>query len=146
MNTSVESNFSTNFLQRINEALKADQPERFLDECRSLFASIPYNIFIGDREAYYHSIIYLVLKLSGAVVMPEEATNRGRIDAVVETEKKIYVMEFKLGSESEAMAQIKHRKYYEKYLGCGKEIVLMGVGFEPQKRNIGKVLTETIPA
>jgi hypothetical protein len=33
-------------------------------------------------------------------------------------------------------------KYYEKYLGSRKEIVLMGIGFDPEKRNIGSYLLE----
>ena len=46
----------------------------------------------------------------------------GRIDAVVETGSKFYIMEFKMGSEKDAMAQIKEKAYYEKYLGKGKEM------------------------
>ncbi len=68
-----------------------------------MFASIPYNIFIGEREAYYHTVIYLILKLTGASVRAEDPTNIGRIDATVETVNKIYIMEFKMGSAAEAM-------------------------------------------
>ena len=35
-------------------------------------------------------------------------------------------------------------KYYEKYLGTGKEIVLMGTGFDPEDRNIGNYLLEKL--
>lgn len=49
-------------------------------------------------------------------------------------------MEFELVSELEALAQIKEKKYYEKYMGSGKEIFLLGVGFDPEKRNIGTYL------
>lgn len=107
-------------------------------------ASIPHQVFIGEREAYYHTIIYLVLKITGAEVRCEDPTNRGRIDAVVETENKIYIMEFKVGkrSEQEALEQIKEMKYYEKYLGTGREIVLIGMGFDPENQNIGNYLLE----
>ncbi|MDQ1351377.1 MAG: hypothetical protein QG657_1679 [Acidobacteriota bacterium] len=135
-----DMSFSSRFLKRIDELVKAGDMEGFIGEIKSLFASIPYNIFIGEREAYYHTIIYLILRLSGAEVRCEDPTNTGRIDAVLETAKKIYVMEFKVGSELEALAQIKEMKYYEKYLGKGKEIVLLGIGFDPEKRNIGNYL------
>ncbi len=134
--------FSSRFLKRIDELVKAGDIDGFIREIKSLFASIPSHIFIGDREAYYHSIIYLILKLAGAEVRCEDPTNIGRIDAVLETGNKIYIMEFKLGSEHEAMEQIKKMKYYEKYLGSGKEIALLGVGFVPKKRNIGNHLLE----
>lgn len=137
-----DTNFSTRLLERIDEALQSDDMERFIREIKTFFASIPFNIFMGDREAYYHSIIYLILRLNGAAVTPEDSTNMGRIDAVVETKHKIYIMEFKMGSAQAAMAQIKRLKYYEKYLGKGKEVVLMGIGFDSEKRNIGKYLIE----
>jgi hypothetical protein len=136
----------TQVLERIKEAVEADDIDRFVQEIKSLFASIPYHIFIGEREAYYHSIIYLLLKLNGAVVSCEDSTNIGRIDAVLETANKIYIMEFKVGkgSEQEALEQIKEMKYYEKYLGKGNEIILIGIGFDPEKRNIGNYLLETL--
>lgn len=118
--------------------------DRFVKEIRSLFASIPFHIFIGDKEAYYHSIIYLVLSLTGAAVKCEDPTNIGRIDAVLETKNKIYILEFKMGSEQEALQQIKEMKYYEKYRGSGKEIMLMGIGFDPEQRNIGNYLLESL--
>lgn len=63
---------------------------------------------------------------------------------MLETGNRIYIMEFKMGSEQEALAQIKEMKYYEKYLGAGKEIVLLGIGFAPGKRNIGNYLPEIL--
>jgi hypothetical protein len=36
-------------------------------------------------------------------------------------------------------------KYYEKYLGSGKEVVLMGAGFDVEQRNIGTYLLEDFP-
>lgn len=135
---------STQVLDQINEALETGDMDRFVRELKPLFASIPYPIFMSDKEAYYHSIIYLALRLNGASVKAEDPTNIGRIDAVLETRDKIYIMEFKVGagSEQEAIAQIKDKKYYEKYLGKGKKIVLMGIGFDPGKRNIGNYLLE----
>ncbi|MCP5108114.1 MAG: ATP-binding protein [bacterium] len=144
--TQKDMNVGTRILERINEAVEAGDMDRFIQEIKSMFASIPYHIFIGEREAYYHSIIYLALSLSGAVVKSEDPTNIGRIDAVVETGNKIYIMEFKMGGEQEALAQIKKMKYYEKFLGSGKEVVLMGIGFDPEKRNIGNYLLEPCSA
>jgi len=140
-----DMSFNSRFLERINELVKAGDMDGFIRESKSLFASIPYNIFISDKEAYYHSIIYLILKLAGAEVRCEEPTNTGRIDAVLETGNKIYIMEFKMGSEHEALEQIKKMKYYEKYLAGGKKVVLLGVGFDVKQRNIGNYLLEDFP-
>ena len=144
MYTQKKSAFQLRLLKNIGQAVETGDLDRLIKEIKSLFASIPYHIFIGEREAYYHSIIYLVLSLSGIDVRTEEPTNTGRIDAVLEVGNKIYILEFKMGSESEALAQIKEMKYYEKYLGKGKEIVLVGIGFDQEKRNIGNYLMESL--
>jgi hypothetical protein len=131
-------------LDRMAVTMAEDNIHLLIDQFKSLFASIPYNIFIGEREAYYHTIIYFVLKLIGAEVRPEEERNIGRLDAVLETKNKIYIMEFKLGSGREALDQIKEKKYAEKYRFKGKEIVLAGIGFDSEKRNINDCLLENL--
>jgi hypothetical protein len=131
-------------LDRMADTIAEDNIDLLIEHFKSLFASIPYNIFIGEREAYYHSIIYFVLKLIGAEVRTEEESNIGRLDAVLETKKKIYIMEFKLGNGQEALDQIKKMKYAEKYRIKGKEIVLVGIGFDSEKRNIDNYLLENL--
>jgi hypothetical protein len=111
------------------EAARKDDLENFFIIIKSLFAAIPSHIFIKDREAYYHTIIYLILKLLGVNIKVENHTSKGRIDAVIETKTNIYVMEFKMGTSDEALGQIERMKYHEKYLSSGKSIQLIGVGF-----------------
>jgi hypothetical protein len=53
-------------------------------------------------------------------------------------------MEFKVGSADEAMKQIKQMKYVEPYLGSNKKKVLLGVGFDPEKHNIGDYQVENL--
>ena len=131
-------------LDRLSDAIEGNDIDGFIRVLKSLFASIPYNIFIGEREAYYHTIIYLIMKLSGAAVQPEVQTNIGRIDAVLETNNRIYIMEYKMGSETDALMQVKENKYYEKFLSAGKEIVLIGIGFNVAERNIGNYIIEVV--
>ncbi len=135
---------SSRILEKVNRYVERDDIDGFIREIESLFASIPYQIFIENKEAYYHTVIYLLLRLNGGVVKCEEATNTGRIDGVLETKNKIYIMEFKMGKALEAMDQIKRKKYFEKYLGMGKEIILIGIGFSEEKRNVGDYLVETM--
>jgi hypothetical protein len=80
-------------------------------------------------------------------VHAEERTSTGRIDAVVETAKRILVFEFKLqGTAAEALAQIRDKKYHEKYLGSGKEITLVGAAFDEKTRNLGEWVVESASA
>ncbi len=71
-------------------------------------------------------------------------TNQGRIDAVIETGNHVYIMEFKVGNAQEAIQQIKDKKYFEKYLSGSKEIILLGVGFSKDDRNLQEYLEERI--
>jgi hypothetical protein len=118
------------------EAAGKDDLEYFFTIIKSLFATIPSHLFIKDREAYYHSIIYMILKLLGVYIKVEDHTNKGRIDAVIETEANIYVIEFKMSTPDEALSQIEQMKYHEKYLSSGKSIQLIGVGFDREEKNI----------
>lgn len=118
------------------KAIRDNKVEKFFTIIKSLFASIPSHLFIADREAYYHTVFFLILTLIGIKTGVEVHTNKGRIDAVIETEDHIYVMEFKMGTAAEAMEQIEAKKYYEKYLSKGKPVHLIGVGFDATEKNI----------
>ena len=101
-------------------------------------------LFVKEREGYYNTIIYLLLTLIGIDVKSEVHTNQGRIDAVMETEDNIYIMEYKLGTAEQAVAQIKEMKYYEKFLISKKNIKLIGIGFDIEKKNIGDYKIEEL--
>jgi hypothetical protein len=53
-------------------------------------------------------------------------------------------MEFKLGTASEAIAQIKEKKYHERYLAAAKQIKIIGVGVNIEKKNIDDYIIEEI--
>lgn len=120
----------------LSECIRKDDLETFFTIIKSLFAAIPSHIFIKEREAYYHTVIYLVMTLLGAIIDVEVHTNKGRIDAVVKTEKNIYLFEFKMGTADHGLAQIEEMKYYERFLSSGKTIQLIGVGFNEKEKNI----------
>jgi hypothetical protein len=128
----------------LNEKLNTGDLEGFFEMVKSLFASIPYNIFVKEREGYYHTIVYLLLTLIGINVHTEVQTNRGRVDAVVETGDGIYIMEFKMGSAEDALMQIKEREYHQKYRVSSKAVKLIGIGFNADQRNIGDYKIEEV--
>jgi len=118
------------------EALRHDDVNDMLDALSCFFANIPANITV-KREAYYQSLFYAVFVLIGARTHAECWTNRGRVDAVVETPCGIYVFEFKLNdTAAAALAQIKAKGYHEKYLRCGKKVTLVGAAFDAEMRNL----------
>ncbi len=50
----------------------------------ALFKTIPYTVHVKD-EKYFQSLFFVTVTLIGGKVYVEQATNIGRIDAVVET-------------------------------------------------------------
>jgi hypothetical protein len=108
-------------------ALRTGDRPQFEQAMVALFASIPYDLHV-NREAYYHSIFFAVLQATGGEIIVESHTDKGRIDAVIKTRKAIYVIEFKLGSAEEALAQIKARRYYEPYLADPRPVILLAAG------------------
>ncbi len=113
---------------QIAEAFQKNELETVEYYFKNLLAEIPYPIFDAKQEKYYQAIFYLALKLIGVYIEAEVHTNIGRMDAVIQNENTIYIIEFKVNQSAEvAIQQIHDRKYYEKYQNSGKKIALIGM-------------------
>jgi hypothetical protein len=129
----------------MRNALEQGDLETVLLQLRSLFSSIPYQLHVSN-EAYYHSIFYAVMTVLGFDIAAEVSASRGRVDAVLELQDKVYVMELKYANcepdasldtkralfdktLDEAMAQIRDKGYSDKYKGSGKTIHEVGFAF-----------------
>jgi len=130
-------------LQAIKMALISGNVQGFIDILKSLFAALSYNIKLN--EGYFHAHIHTILDLCGIRVISERETNVGRIDAVAEVGQYIYIMEFKLDDANAAIDQIKSRRYYETYVGSGKEVVLLGIAFSIEQKNISNYIVDATP-
>ena len=131
--------------RRIKDSLKTGNLDIMLVTLKKLFASIPYEIHMR-HEYYYHSIFYAIINLLGFETDAEVSVSGGRIDAVLELEDKIYIIEFKYkgGAQNaspdekrkllaaaceEGMQQIKGKKYASKYIGGNKSVYLAAFAF-----------------
>ncbi|MDR1581883.1 MAG: ATP-binding protein [Prevotellaceae bacterium] len=100
---------------------------------RMLLANIPHNLHV-PKEAYYHSLFLLWMRMLGFDIQGEVLTNIGRIDAVWHQAGLTVVTEIKFHSDKniddllgEAMAQINDRRYYEAY--HDRQVILMAIAF-----------------
>ena len=135
----IDENHLGSLQNRCIDALYDDKLDIFFETLKIFFANIPYDISPRAPEETYQAVFCAILYFIGVGVTPEVRTNEGRIDAVMETPDHVYVMEFKRDSSAaEALAQIKEKKYYEKFLGSGKKITLVGVDFDSEKRTIAE--------
>ncbi len=137
----------------IEEALKENDMEAFIEQLKILFSDIAYQLHpkINKKEptaedeaklfkaweGYFHSIIYLVVKFLGIHIDVEMSKHQGRIDAKIEVEDYLYIMEFKLDASVEkAIDQIKTQQYAEAFKNTSKQIVLVGIGFSSKEYNV----------
>ncbi|NQY74632.1 MAG: ATP-binding protein, partial [Candidatus Margulisbacteria bacterium] len=128
---------TNSYIWQLIQALRANELDSFFKIMKVFFANVPYDLKAGE-EKYFQSIFYLILLLMGIKIEVEVHTNDGRIDGVIETEDKIYILEFKLNAPAtDGLDQIKEKKYYEKYLlRKDKGITLIGVSFDSKTRTI----------
>ncbi len=129
-------------LYKIANCFENNKIEQFIDYVNLLFKNIPYSI-VEDKENYFHSLFYLIMKLVGFDIDAEILTIDGRIDAVVKTDDNIYVIEFKINQSAEqAITQIKNKKYADKYKTDSKKITLLGINFDTGKNSIDDYIVE----
>jgi predicted type IV restriction endonuclease len=81
-------------------------------------------------------VVYVYLSAIGYEVIPEDNTNRGRIDLTLKLPDKVVIIEFKVDKDESAIKQIMERRYFEKYEVEGKKIYLLGIKFDSKERNI----------
>ena len=75
----------------------------------------------------------------GLDITVEDSTNHGRLDMAVRFDGHVYLFEFRvveMSGEGAAMAQLKARRYAEKYRGTGEPIHLVAVEFSRKTRNV----------
>ncbi|MDD9985853.1 MAG: PD-(D/E)XK nuclease domain-containing protein [Spirochaetaceae bacterium] len=110
---------------------------------QSVYAGIPYewhtNNDIAAYEGYYASVFYSYFTGSGFDVRVEDSSSRGRLDMAVPFNDAVYLFEFKvveLAATGTAMAQLRAKRYADKYRGLGGPIYLIAAEFSKVARNL----------
>ena len=115
----------------------------FFRRLQSVFADTTYEV-IRDQELHYENVLFIVFKLLGFYTKVEYHTSEGRIDLVLQTDKFIYIMEFKLnGTAEDALQQINDKNYALPFEMDGRKLFKIGVNFSAETRNIEKWIVET---
>lgn len=128
---------STPIVLMLRKAFLENDNNKIITIINSLFKSIPSHIFIKEKEAYYHSVVFLVFQYLGQFIEAEVNTSDGRIDAVVQTDTHVYVLEFKLDESADAaLQQIQTKGYIDKYQNVGKPIVGFGINFSSVSKSV----------
>ena len=131
------------WIGRFIQDIRKGNVDEFMERLKSIISSIAYDNFTEQnlklREQNYQTAVYLVFALMGQFVQTEVHCATGRADCVLKTADTVYIFEFKLsgnGSAEEALNQIKTQEYAAPYKASGQKIVLIGAGFDEEKRTI----------
>ena len=134
---------------RLCRLLRENDFDRLETLFRSFFAGIPCQWHtkhdIARYEGYYASVCYSWFAAAGLDVRVEESTSRGRLDMAVRYDEQVYLFEFKTVEkepEEAAMAQLKQKRYADKYRHLGQPIHLVGVEFSREERNVAAFAVE----
>ena len=116
----------------------------------AFYASIPHQWYtnndIASYEGYYASVFYSYFAALGFDITVEDSTSHGRLDMAVRFNGNVYLFELKvveMAGEGAAMAQLKERRYADKYRGAGEPIHLVAVEFSRDARNVSAFEVES---
>ena len=127
---------------QLSKTLKAGDLESFQKLLTAFLASIPYSMRRKNDERewerYFHYTFYLILRLMSLyVVYTEKEQSQGRVDCIVETDKYVYIFEFKLDSTTAAaLQQIEDKGYARPYEADSRKLYKVGVNFSSKTGTI----------
>ncbi|SEH32670.1 ATP-binding protein [Selenomonas sp. KH1T6] len=125
----------------LDDSLEAGDAERVGEILTALFASIPYTTDDAPFEHYFQSVLYIVFTLLGQHTHCEVHSSRGRADCILETDRFVYIFEFKVDkSAKEALAQIEEKGYAAPYGADKRQLFKIGVNFDSESRSLSEWL------
>ena len=128
---------------RLLDILEANDFSQLKGLFHAFFASIPYERYthndIARFEGFYASVVHSYFAGAGFDVVVEDSSSHARLDMAVCFNGNVYLFEFKVlehAGEGAAMAQLKERRYADKYRARGEPIHLIAVEFSASERNV----------
>ena len=148
----------SNALLKMKKALRKGQVEDFIQQLEILLSDISYHLLPKSKkqptqkdnsknfaawEGYFQTIVYLICSFLNVSVQTEITKHKGRLDLLASTQHFLYFMEFKLDeTAADAIAQIKSRQYTAAYKNSPKKIILVGINFSKEERNVESWVAE----
>lgn len=114
--------------------MEKEQQERYL----------LYIIGLNEKKfGIENDAVIIFSLLTGYVVDVEVHTPNGRVDIVLLTDIRLYIIELKLNRDAQtALQQINLKNYAQRFALCGKPIVKVGINFDSAQGNIADWMIE----
>lgn len=96
-----------------------------------------------NYEGHYQQMLYVIFSLLGRYVDVEVRTAKGRVDMVMRTPTRLYLIELKINrSAKEAINQIDLKEYPARFALLNLPIVKVGINFSLSERTITEWIVE----
>lgn len=113
-----------------------DNIDEALHLLQEFLSTVPY-ADNTNYEGHYQQLLYVIFSLLGYRVDIEVHTPRGRVDIVMCTPHRLYIMELKLNKDAAtAMRQINLKDYPSRFARCGLPITKVGINFDSKLHTI----------
>ena len=118
------------------ECLLEDDMDGALKAMQTFLGTVPYTDNTG-YEGHWQQVLYIIFSLLGYFADVEVRTPKGRVDMVMRTATKLYLVELKLDAGADAaMQQIDLKQYPERFALCGLPVVKVAIDFDRETHNI----------
>ena len=118
------------------EDITSGNVEMLMRRFTAFFADMDYQIQ-GDAELYFQNAMYVMLKLMGQQVQVERHTSNGRVDALIQTDKYVYIIELKRDQNpDDALDQIDQKGYDWPFAADGRKVFKIGANFSTKNRRL----------
>ena len=124
------------------DEIEDGKAEDFMRRLQALTADMSYEI-LAHCENDFQNLLFIIFSLASIKPTVERRTSDGRIDMVVETEKFVYVMEYKVdGTAQDAMSQINSKNYSLPWTADQRPVIKIGANFSTTERRLTEYLIE----
>lgn len=118
------------------ECLLEDDMDGALKAMQTFLGTVPYTDNTG-YEGHWQQVLYIIFSLLGYFADVEVRTPKGRVDMVMRTTTRLYLVELKIGSSADtAMQQIDLKQYPERFSLCGLPVIKVDIDFDREVHNI----------
>ena len=98
-----------------------------------------------DYEGHYQQLMYIIFSMLSYEVDVEVRTPHGRVDMVLKTHDKLYLIELKINKNADkAMEQINLKNYSDRFALCKLPVVKVGINFDSKRGTIEDWKIETV--
>ena len=130
-------------IARMSVLIRQNDMDGALKLLQTFFGTVPY-CNNTNYEGHYQQVLFIIFSLLTHFLIDVEVhTPNGRVDVVMLTDSRLYIIELKLNKDSNtAMQQINLRNYAQRFALCGKPITKVGINFNTKSGHIENWIIE----